>query len=174
MCPALNFLPVSVRPAGKHGEIRPRRTATRIFNNRITKGEEKKEWLQRYKIARQLFSFRLQQLETAKTDAGHTTQNISPVPGGAGDGQALPRAVERIQEAEERAAAQACICDEICEEVTAALDTLDDLCDRDVLYRKYIRCQSWNEIMQGTSLSKSAVLAHHRQAIKSLKLESQD
>ena len=110
--------------------------------------EEKKEWLQRYKVARQLFSFRLQQLETAKTDAGHTTQNISLVPGGAGDGQALPRAV--------------------------ALKTLNNLCDRDILYRKYISCQSWNEIMQGTNLSKSAVLAHHRQAIKSLKLESQD
>lgn len=136
--------------------------------------EEKKEWLQRYKVARQLFSFRLQQLETAKTDAGHTTQNISLVPGGAGDGQALPRAVERIQEAEERVTAQAAICDEIYEEIMAALNTLDNLCDRDILYRKYISCQSWNEIMRGTNLSKSAVLAHHRQAIKSLKLESQD
>lgn len=136
--------------------------------------EEKKEWLQRYKVARQLFSFRLQQLETAKTDAGHTTQNISPVPGGAGDGQALPRVVERIQEAEERAAAQACICDEIREEVTEALDTLDDLCNRDILYRKYISGQSWNAIMQSTNLSKSAVLAHHRQAIESLQLKGQD
>ena len=47
--------------------------------------EEKKEWLQRYKVARQLFGFRLQQLKTAKTDAGRTTQNISPIPGGVGD-----------------------------------------------------------------------------------------
>lgn len=136
--------------------------------------EEKREWLQRYKVARQLFSFRLQQLETARTDAGHVTQNISPVPGGSGDGQALPRAVERIREAEERAAAQAGICDEIREEITAALDTLDNLCDRDILYRKYIGCQSWSMIMQGTCLSKSAVLAHHRQAIENLQLKSQD
>ena len=76
--------------------------------------EEKREWLQRYKAARQLFGFRLQQLKTAKTDAGRTTQNISPVPGGHSDGQTLPRAVERIQEAEQRAAAQARVCDEIC------------------------------------------------------------
>ena len=48
--------------------------------------EEKKEWLQRYKVARQLFGFRLQQLKTAKTDAGRTTQNISPIPGGVSDG----------------------------------------------------------------------------------------
>ena len=111
--------------------------------------EEKREWLQRYKVARQLFSFRLQQLETARTD-------------------------ERIREAEERAAAQAGICDEIREEITAALDTLDNLCDRDILYRKYIGCQSWSMIMQGTCLSKSAVLAHHRQAIENLQLKSQD
>ena len=136
--------------------------------------EEKKEWLQRYEVARQLFGFRLQQLKTAKTDAGRTTQNISPIPGGAGDGQALPRAVERIQEAEQRAAAQARVCDEICEETTAALDALDNLCDRDILFRKYIKFQSWSEIMQGTNLSRSAVLAHHRQAIESLQVKGQD
>lgn len=136
--------------------------------------EEKKEWLQRYKAARQLFGFRLQQLETAKTDAGRTTQNISPVPGGHSDGQALPRAVERIQEAEQRAAAQARVCDEICEEITAALDALDNLYDRDILYRKYINFQSWNTIQRDTDLSKSAVLAHHRQAIESLQVKGQD
>lgn len=32
--------------------------------------EEKRKWLQRYSAARQLFEFRRQQLETAKTDAG--------------------------------------------------------------------------------------------------------
>lgn len=136
--------------------------------------EEKKEWLQRYKVARQLFGFRLQQLETAKTDAGRTTQNISPVPGGHSDGQALPRAVERIQEAEQRAAAQARVCDEICEEITAVLDALDNLYDRDILYRKYINFQSWNTIQRDTDLSKSAVLAHHRQAIESLQVKGQD
>lgn len=136
--------------------------------------EEKKEWLKRYEAARQLLTFRRQQLETAKTDAGRTTQNISPMPGGSADGQALPRAVERIQETEERVTSQAVICDEIYEEIMAALDTLNNLCDRDILFRKYIRFQSWSEIMQGANLSKSAVLAHHRQAIKSLKLESQD
>lgn len=136
--------------------------------------EEKRAWLQRYEAARQLFDFRQQQLETAKTDAGRTTQNISPVPGGHSDGQALPRAVERIQEAEQRAAAQARVCDEICEEITAALDALDNLCDRDILFRKYIKFQSWSEIMQGTNLSRSAVLAHHRQAIESLQVKGQD
>lgn len=136
--------------------------------------EEKKEWLQRYKVARQLFGFRLQQLKTAKTDAGRTTQNISPIPGGHSDGQALPRAVERIQEAEQRAAAQARVCDEICEEITAALDALDNLYDRDILYRKYINFQSWNTIQRDTDLSKSAVLAHHRQAIESLQVKGQD
>lgn len=136
--------------------------------------EEKRNWLQRYSAARQLFDFRQQQLETAKTDAGRTTQNISPVPGGHSDGQALPRAVERIQEAEQRAAAQARVCDEICEEITAALDALDNLCDRDILYRKYIRFQSWSTIQRDTDLSKSAVLAHHRQAIESLQVKEQD
>ena len=55
-----------------------------------------------------------------------------------------------------------------------ALNTLDNLCDRDILFRKYIELQSWSEIMQGTNLSRSAVLAHHRQAIESLQVKGQD
>ena len=67
--------------------------------------EEKKAWLWRYRSAKRFERLRLDELATLQTDATHTTQRFSPVPGGSGDGQALPRSVERIDEA--RRAAEA-------------------------------------------------------------------
>ena len=53
--------------------------------------EEKKEWLRRYRKAAKLEKIKLEEVERYRTDAEHITQVLSPVPGGAGDGQALPR-----------------------------------------------------------------------------------
>lgn len=61
--------------------------------------EEKKAWLWRYRTAKRFELLKLDELATLQTDATHTTQRFSPVPGGNGDGQALPRSVERIDEA---------------------------------------------------------------------------
>lgn len=61
--------------------------------------EEKKAWLWRYRTAKRFELLKLDELATLQTDATHTTQRFSPVPGGSGDGQALPRSVERIDEA---------------------------------------------------------------------------
>lgn len=52
--------------------------------------EEKKEWLRRYRKAAKLEKIKLEEVERYRTDAEHITQVLSPVPGGAGDGQALP------------------------------------------------------------------------------------
>ena len=67
--------------------------------------EEKKACLWRYRTAKRFELLKLDELAMLQTDATHTTQRFSPVPGGSGDGQALPRSVERIDEA--RRAAEA-------------------------------------------------------------------
>lgn len=48
--------------------------------------EEKKAWLWRYRTAKRFELLRLDDLATLQTDATHTTQRFSPVPGGSGDG----------------------------------------------------------------------------------------
>lgn len=75
--------------------------------------EEKKAWLWRYRTAKRFELLKLDELATLQTDATHTTQRFSPVPGGSGDGQALPRSVERIDEARRAAEAQSAVCDAI-------------------------------------------------------------
>ena len=75
--------------------------------------EEKKAWLWRYLSAKRFELLKLDELATLEAEAFHTTQRISPVPGGSGDGQALPRSVERIDEARRAAEAQSAVCDTI-------------------------------------------------------------
>ena len=67
--------------------------------------EEKKAWLWRYRSAKRFERLRLDELATLEAEAMHTTQRYSAMPGGGGDGQALPRAVERIEEARQAAEA---------------------------------------------------------------------
>ena len=61
--------------------------------------EEKKAWLWRYRSAKRFERLWLDELATLEAEAMHTTQRYSATPGGGGDGQTLPRAVERIEEA---------------------------------------------------------------------------
>ena len=81
--------------------------------------EEKKAWLWRYRSAKRFERLRLDELATLEAEAMHTTQRYSATPGGGGDGQALPRAVERIEEARQAAEAQSTVCDAIRAELTA-------------------------------------------------------
>ena len=45
--------------------------------------EEKKAWLWRYRTAKRFELLKLDELATLQTDATHTTQRFSPVPGGS-------------------------------------------------------------------------------------------
>ena len=56
--------------------------------------EEKKAWLWRYRSAKRFERLWLDELATLEAEAMHTTQRYSAMPGGGGDGQALPRSVD--------------------------------------------------------------------------------
>lgn len=136
--------------------------------------EEKKAWLWRYRSAKRFELLRLDELATLQTDATHTTQRFSPVPGGNGDGQALPRSVERIDEARRAAEAQSAVCDAIRAELMAAFGQLDNEVDFMILFRRYILLEDWGEIAYHVRLSRSQVFQHHSAAVKRLDPKSPD
>ena len=125
--------------------------------------EEKKAWLRRYQQAK-----RLEQLDTLKTDASNMTQCLSAVPGGGGDGQTLPRAVERIDEARGAYKAQCEESTRIRKEIIFALQQLDDELDFTILYRRYICGHKWELIADRLSLDVSWVLRRHKKAVQLL------
>ena len=65
--------------------------------------EEKCIWLNRYRAAEKDARHLSDQIAAAQTAAARTTQALSPLPGGGGDGQNLARAIERKTELEQKA-----------------------------------------------------------------------
>ncbi|MGY6225330.1 hypothetical protein ACW73S_11240 [Faecalibacterium duncaniae] len=130
--------------------------------------EEKKAWLWRYRSAKRFERLRLDELATLEAEAMHTTQRYSAMPGGGGDGQTLPRAVERIEEARQAYKAQ---CEEsarIREEITFALQQLDDETEFNILYRRYLCGDKWERIADRLHLTVSWVFRLHKKAVQHL------
>lgn len=134
--------------------------------------EEKKAWLWRYRSAKRFELLRLDELATLEAEACHTTQRYSPTPGGGGDGQALPRAVERIEEARQAAEAQSTVCDAIRAEIMEVFRQLDDEVDFMILFRRYILLEDWDKIAVYVRLSRSQMFQHHSAAVRQLDIKS--
>lgn len=134
--------------------------------------EEKKAWLWRYRSAKRFERLRLDELATLEAEAAHTTQRLSPLPGGGGDGQALPRAVERIEEARQAAEAQSAVCDAIRAELMDVFSQLDNEVDFMILFRRYILLEDWDNIAVYVRLSRSQMFQHHSAAVRQLDIKS--
>lgn len=136
--------------------------------------EEKKAWLWRYRSAKRFERLRLDELEILEAEACHTTQRYSPTPGGGGDGQTLPRSVERIDEVRREAAAQSAVCDAIRAEIMEVFSQLDDEVDFMILFRRYILLEDWPDIAINIRSSRSQMFQRHSAAIKRLDIKSPD
>ena len=136
--------------------------------------EEKKAWLWRYRSAKRFERLRLDELATLEAEAMHTTQRYSPTPGGGGDGQTLPRSVERIDEARREAAARSAVCDAIRAEIMEVFRQLDDEVDFMILFRRYILLEDWPDIAVIVRISRSQMFQRHSAAIKRLDIKSPD
>lgn len=136
--------------------------------------EEKKAWLWRYRSAKRFERLRLDELATLEAEAMHTTQRYSATPGGGGDGQALSRAVERIDEARRAAEAQSAVCDAIRAEIMEVFRQLGDEVDFMILFRRYILLEDWPDIAVIVRISRSQMFQRHSAAIKRLDIKSPD
>lgn len=134
--------------------------------------EEKKARLWRYRSAKRFERLRLDELATLEAEAMHTTQRYSATPGGGGDGQALPRAVERIEEARQAAEAQSTVCDAIRAEIMDVFSQLDNEVDFMILFRRYVLLEDWDKIAVYVRLSRSQMFQHHSAAVRQLDIKS--
>lgn len=130
--------------------------------------EEKKAWLRRYRRAARMEKIKLNEVERCRTDAEHVTQVLSGMPGGTGDGQALPRAVERIMEAMQEANAQVMECQKICKEVLDTMAQTVDIQDYGILYMRYIGGMKWEQIAVKIGMDTSRVYRRHKNAVQAL------
>ena len=87
-------------------------------------------------------------------------------------GQAIPRAVERIADAESRLASAYGAALAVRAEVKDAIDTVADPLRRDILTRRYILGQRWERIAAELDRDMRWVLRLHHRAVDDLTIES--
>lgn len=134
--------------------------------------EEKVRWLKRYRDALRLEKELREELKDQQTRACKTTAALTGMPGGGGDGQALPRAVESIVAAQQELQAQINLCGATRREVVAALDLVVDARDHEILRRRYLLGQRFEEIAVEMMLEYRWVRRLHKRAVSILTLES--
>ena len=132
---------------------------------------EKIAFLRRYREAVRQEDTILQEIEALRCQAARVTQALTGMPGG-GDGQAIPRAVERILEAQEKLQDQADRTAESRAQVADAIDGVADPLRRDILTRRYILGQRWEQIAADSNRDLRWMLRLHHRAVDELTIES--
>ena len=128
--------------------------------------EEKVRWLRWYRDALKLEVELRQELEAQRARACKTTAALTGMPGEGGDGQALPRAVESIVAAQQELQAQINLCGATRREVVAALDQVTDARDHEILRRRYLLGQTYEQIAENVGISIRYCIKLHADAIK--------
>lgn len=100
--------------------------------------EEKVRWLRRYQDSLRKEQELAEEVEQLRARACKVTPSLSGMPGGTSDGQALPRAVEQILEAQQQLQEQIEQCNAIRREVVDAIERVTNPRDKEILRRRYL------------------------------------
>ena len=133
--------------------------------------QEKLAFLRRYREAVRQEDTILQEIEALRCQAARVTQALTGMPG-SGDGQALPRAVEQIADAQQQLQEEAARAADARASVCAAIGTVADPLRRDILTRRYILGQRWERIAADNNRDMRWMLRLHRRAVEDLTIES--
>ncbi len=132
---------------------------------------DKVAWLWRYRDNLKKQRILQQHIRELRSIAERITPTLSPTPGGAGDGNALPRAVESLVNAQKDLTDQVEQCNLIRAEVSAAIETVEKTRDREILSRRYILGQRWEEIAVEMHYKYQHICRCHRKAVEKLVIE---
>lgn len=130
--------------------------------------KQKVQWLMRYKDGRRAQARLEKELEQLRSDVVRITPLLTGMPGGHSDGQSLPRAVERVIAAQEELEKQIVECLKVRQEVEAVIDQVADPHDHEILHRRYILGQKWEQIAMEMPLDYSNVHRRHRRALEKI------
>ena len=125
--------------------------------------KEKVEWLGRYQASGSCQHMLEEEIEVLRSDAERVTACMSGMPGRSGpNADRLPRAVERIEEAQKRLEQQLESCMETRAEIMCGIMTVRDRPGQEVLRRRYMNGESYAEICDALALVERRVYQLHR------------
>lgn len=132
---------------------------------------EKVEWLRRYRAALKKEKLLRDELLALRERAAGCGKAFDGVPGAASDGQSLPRAVESILKAQQELECQINVCGAIRREVVAAIGTVQNAKDQDILRRRYLLGHTYEQIAEDVSFDERHVRRRHKAAVQALRSE---
>lgn len=130
--------------------------------------EEKVRWLRRYQDSLRRERELAEELEKLHTRACKVTPALTGMPGGPNDGQSLPRAVESIVQAKQELQAQINQCGAIRREVVAALEQVTNARDHEILRRRHILGQRFEQISEDMHMEYRWVRRVHKKAVEKI------
>lgn len=131
---------------------------------------EKVEWLRRYRAALKKEKLLRDELQALRERSIGCGQALNGMPRAASDGQSLPRAVESILKAQQELECQINVCGAIRREVVAAIETVPDDRDQEILRRRYLLGEKWYQIGMKLPMNERGVRKRARRAIEYMQM----
>lgn len=131
---------------------------------------EKVEWLSRYRAALKKEKLLRDELQALRERSIGCGQALNGMPRAASDGQSLPRAVESILKAQQELECQINVCGAIRREVVAAIETVPDDRDQEILRRRYLLGEKWYQIGMELPMNERGVRKRARRAIEYMQM----
>ena len=135
---------------------------------------EKIRWLRRYGDARRQQRVLEKEIEALRSDAERVTPLLGALPGGAGEGGRVPRAVEAILEAQAQLRAQCDQCAAVRAEVESAIARVPGQRDQELLRRRYILGQKWENIAVEMVVDLRWIYRMHKRVVCNMDLREID
>ena len=130
--------------------------------------QEKVAFLRQYRDSLRLETLLLEELAELRSRAEGLTRVLNGMPGAPSDGGALPRAVESIVEKQKELEHQAEQCNVIRSEVEKTIEQTENETDREILYRRYIIGQRFEQISVAMHLEYRWVRRRHKRAVETI------
>lgn len=130
--------------------------------------EEKVRWLRRYQDSLRREQELAEEVEQLRSRACKVTLSLSGMPSGTSDGQALPRAVEQILEAQQELQDQIEQCNAIRQEVVETIEQVINPRDKEILRRRYLIGQRFETISVELRFEYRWIRRLHKKAVSEL------
>jgi len=137
--------------------------------------EKKKKWLMRFAAQQERVQAAIRRLYEARAEAAALGINLDKMPTGTADGQSLPRAVERIIEAENRVARACDERDRIRDEIETAICAIGVAKLEKVLMLRYLDCiEDWDVLADFAHYSKRQTQRLHGEALERIRIPKKE
>ena len=134
--------------------------------------KEKLHYLEQYQNAVARQQLLEQEIEQLRTEATRMTAALTGMPGAKGGGQdRIPRAVERIMEAQALLEAQLASCFSSRARVTQAISSVPSEQQQEVLHRRYVMGQSFEQIADDMGFVLRRAYQLHRAGVEQMQWE---